>query len=240
MTGLTLITRALQLAGVVEGGESPTATEAADGLLTLNSFVEACVLRGTSLFTRTRVTKALVASQASYAIGPTAADIVRARPVQIVPGSDTATLIDTTATPDLEIPLQILTEDEWADVRQKAMTATRPEVLYYNPTVPNGTIYLWPIGTVATYSLCLYLMEPLTQVTTLATTLVFPPGYERWFRAQLAWEFCGEYGRAPSPVLVEMRREASADVRRANSRPSVMKCDPMLVGAGAMDIETGP
>lgn len=236
MTALKLITRALQLAGVVAGGETPNATEADDGLLTLNSLLESCSTRGLAVFTVTRVTHPIVASQASYTIGPSGADITRARPVTV----ETAFLLDTGASPDNETPLTVLREDQWRMLSPKDLTSTRPTCLYYNPTYPNGTLYPWPIGTDATQSLVFYLPEPLTTVTALATTISFPPGYEKWFRYQLAMEFCAEYGRPVPDIVVAMARKEEANVKRMNYKPRVLGCDPAILGQAAqMDIETG-
>lgn len=236
MTALTLVTRALQLAGVIASGETATAEESADGLLTLNSLIEEWATQGLTMFTRTRVTHSLVASQASYTIGASGADITRARPPRI----EMASMIDTTADPDLEIPVDVLSEDQWRDIGQKAQTSTRPLAIYYVPTFPLGTIFVWPVGTVATIQMVLYVPDLVDTLAALSTTLSLPPGYEKALRTNLALELCPEYGRIPSDVIVAMARESKANVKRANYRPVEMRCDLALLGsAGSINIRTG-
>ena len=65
---------------------------------------------------------------------------------------------------------------------------------------------------------------------TLATVLSFPPGYRKALRAALACELCPEYGREPSPSLVEMAKTSKADIKRANHVSVVAEYDPALVG----------
>jgi hypothetical protein len=227
MTARTLIRRSLQLLGVVSPGDTPTADESNDGLLTLNSLLESLQTQGRSIYSITRVTKAIVASQASYTIG-VGGDINRARPT----GITRASLVDTTSAPDLEMPLHVYSQDEWADVSMKDLTSTMVTGIYYNPTFPLGIIYPWPVGTVATYSLVLYLDEPIATIATLDTVLAFPPGYERMLRYKLAVDLSAEYHRTPSPEVMQIATESLAAIKRVNFRPSVLRCDPgVLTGS---------
>ena len=235
-TARTLIRRALQVLGVVAAGEQPTAQEAMDGLDTLNDLIDNLGASGLSMFTRTRVIRALVANRVAYTIGP-GGYIDRARPSSIVE----ANIIDTTVTPNDESPLDVLDDDRWRAVSQKSLTSTRPAALYYAPTFPLGTISLWPVCTVSTISLSLYLLDPISMVDSLATWIEAPPGYRKFLRYQLALELAPEYNVTPSQVVVEMARQASGDLKRANYRPTLLRCDPAVLGDGSRaNIRTGP
>lgn len=227
MTARDLLTATLRLIGVVASGETPTAAELNDGLVTLNTFISYLQTQGRTVYTFTRVTKAIVASQASYTIGA-AGEINRARPLQITKAS----VLLTSPDPDLEIPLRILAEDEWRDLSTKPLTGTLPTELYYNPTYPLGTIHLWPIGTDITVSLVLYLEEPVGTLATLDTVLSYPPGYERMLKYKMAVELAPEYQRQLDPVVVQTAAEAWAGVKRSTYRPQLLRVDAALLGGG--------
>jgi hypothetical protein len=184
----------------------------------------------------TRVTKAIVASQASYTIG-TGGNIARARPT----GITKAAVLLTAASPDLEIPIAVWSQEQWEAVSQKDLTGAQPTAIYYNPTYPLGTIHPWPIGTDTTISLVLYLEEPVTTLATLDTALAFPPGYERMLRYRLALDMSAEYHREPSPLVVQIAQESMAAIKRVNLRPALLRCDAgVLAGTGrGSDIYSG-
>lgn len=227
MTARDLITASLRILGVVASGETPTAAELNDGLVTLNTFIDYLQTQGRTVYTWTRATKAIVASQATYTIG-SAGDFNRARPTQITKAS----VLLTDPDPDLEIPLRILLEDEWRELSSKPLTGTLPSALYYNPTYPLGTIHIWPIGTDTTVSLVLYLEEPVGTLATLNTSLSYPPGYERMLKYKLAMELASEYQRQPDPLAVQIAAESWAGVKRTTHRPQLLRVDPALMGAG--------
>lgn len=235
MTARTLIQRSLQLIGAVASGETPTADESNDALLTLNSLLESFHTQDRTLYTVTRVTSAIVASQASYTIG-VSGNINRARPT----GLTQAAILMTSATPDVEVPIQVLTQQEWERIAVKDLTSALPTAIYYNPTYPLGVLYPYPIGTDITVSLVLYVKEPVTTLATLDTALAYPPGYERMLRLKLAVELAVEYGRAPQPLLVQAASDAWSAIQRANLRPVTLCVDAaLLAGARHRDIYSG-
>jgi len=236
MTVRQHLKRVLQMIGAVAAGETPTADEIADGMLTLNAMVEEWAAQGMTMYAVTRYTKVIVASQASYTIGPSGGDITAPWPYRI----ESALLRDTSADPDLEVPLNILNLQEWQALTQRATTGTWPTDLYYNASFPLGTIYLYPIGTSVDRTLVLDLPVPVSSFTDADTVISLPPGYEKTLRYNLAKELCAEYGRPVDPVVAEMAVKTMTHIKTMNERPRLLRCDPALLGRyGGYDIKSG-
>ena len=238
MTALDLLTRAMVLAGIWDAEGAHPGPEANQALISLNSLLETLRLQGLTVHTITRTTRAIIAAQASYTIG-TGGDIVVERPVRV----DRASLLLTTPDPDQERQLDVLLQAEWEAEPCKTLTGTEPQRVYYNPTYPLGTLYVWPIPTAALNSLVLYLATSITAPTALTTVLSLPPGYERMLRSNLTLDLCAEFQRPVDPNVQRMAIESLAWVKRANRRPALLRVDPALTvglrGGGSSNIRTG-
>jgi hypothetical protein len=236
MTALDLITRSHVLAGIAAVEDTLPGPDANNGLLSLNSLLESLRLQGLTVSTVTRVTKAIVSGSASYTVG-VGADIVAERPLHV----DAARLL-LASSPDIEIPLQVLLQDEWERVTAKDQTSTLPSKVYYNPTFPLGTLYVHPVATDITAELVLYLPTALTAPALLSTVLSLPPGYERMLRYNLAVDLCAEYQRPVDPNVRQIAIDALAWLKRNNVRPALLRVDPFLMGLGGggrLNIKTG-
>lgn len=224
MTARDLIAQSLRVINAVASGETPTAAEENDALVALNSLLSYMHTQGRTMYTVTRVTRAIIPSQASYTIG-TSGNINRTRPTAI----QRAAMLRTAPTPDVEIQVPVLSQAEWESISIKNLTSPLPTSVYYNPTHPLGTVHVYPIGTDASISIVLYLEEPLAPLATLTTVLVFPPGYERMLKYKLAIEIAPEYERPVSALVLEHARESWAAIQRTNVRPDVLRVDDALL-----------
>lgn len=102
---------------------------------------------------------------------------VNGTPVTPATGTITGAKLDKNA---VEIPRAILTDDAYQAIQIKGMnTATLFTDVYYNPTYPLGTIWLWPNPTTAANQLVLYLQSAFDGFADLNTLYDFPdlPGY---------------------------------------------------------------
>ena len=131
---------------------------------------------------------------------------------------DHVNLIDTSVTPETEIPLVMLTEDAWAGVVQKDITSPWPRQWYYNPTFPAGTLTFWPVPTSTTIQIALYVPTPVPQFTSLSNTFTLPPGYEEMIVTNLAVRLCPSYAKTPSPILLKLAADSMAKVKKVNRR----------------------
>lgn len=144
-----------------------------------------------------------------------------ARPVFI----DHVNVVDLTQDPAIEYPMTQLTEDAWAGVVQKDMTTTRPMAWYYNPTFPGGTLTVWPVPSVSTMALAVYVLKQVPKFEALTDTFTLPQGYERMLITNLALELCPSYEKTPHPILVKNARESMAAVKTVNRRPADLQME---------------
>jgi hypothetical protein len=226
------VTDALKKLGVLEASETPSSADMELGFDRLNDMIDAWALEPLTIHALLRTTKTLAASTASYTIG-TGGSINIVRPVRIDNGM--AKLIqDTTATYPIEVPITVLTDQEWRALPQKTATGTAPTRIYYDhkEAAGLGTIYVYPIPTVGTTQLVLYTPLAITEFAAQSTNYTFAPGYRRAILHNLAIELAPDF---TAPVSEDIRRiatEAKAWIKRANYRPVELSMDPAIVGRG--------
>jgi hypothetical protein len=59
-------------------------------------------------------------------------------------------------------------------------------------------------------------VETLTEVSSVATDMYFPPGYLRAFRYNLACELAPEFGVEPSPQVQRIAMSSKRNIKRIN------------------------
>lgn len=219
-----IIETALRTIGVLAAGEDLGGSEGDDALDTLNRMLNSWRNESLMAFSIDRAGPfSLVASTQSYTIG-TSATFNVTRPVKI----EKASLRYEPNGADLELPIDVITKDEWQEIVDKTLESTIPYKLYYQPDVANGTIWLWPIPSTATHTLILYVWNPLDALAGLTTDLTFPPGYEEAILYNLVLRLSPEYGKSPDPIVLELARESKANIKTINRRVVYLKVDPLL------------
>jgi hypothetical protein len=208
-TALSLITDALKELGVLETGESPEAQDAADCLRRMDRMIDGWALdSGTALVDMT-LSAALVASQASYTVGP-GGDFSGQRPPAILRAWVKSGTQD--------IPVRVLTEPEYDRIPVKSTTSTYPQAVFYDPQQTLGVLYPWPVAT-GTNVLYLRFRAYLSQFGALSTSAVLPPGYWDAIVLNLAVAssaFFGTVARQRAMELVKPAEDALYKVQRAN------------------------
>lgn len=235
MTGRDVISASLKLIGALAPGESLAANEATDGLATLNRMIGSWSNEKLTIFAKVREEFTLTANDGIYSMG-SGADFNTTRPQFI----ENATIEDQSVSPTVEYPLRILrSQDEWAGVAIKDLTSTYPQYLYAEGTFPNETINLWPVPTAAN-KLVLYTLKPLTEISTLDTSLSFPPGYEEALVFNLALRLAPEYGRIARADVIAIATEGKAAIKRTNDKPRFLRIDGIPAAKGSsFNIHTG-
>jgi hypothetical protein len=127
------------------------------------------------------------------------------RPVKIL----SASAIINNTTPPVLAPISIETNQWWAGVTLPGISSMYPTNLFYNPTFPNGTLYLWPISNTA-FGLRLETWVQILQFDSITdpvggpqSSTTVPPGY----RAAMMLSLAEMLGGTPSPSL---RADAAA------------------------------
>lgn len=204
-----IVDRAGRLISVVNSGESLTPDESADAAMALNAMTDSWRNERLMAYSMQEEAVPMSSAQASYSIGPTGADLVTTRPVEI----ETAYILYQ----NISYPVRIINEEQYALLPAKATASTWPSHINYLPTMPNGTIRVYPVPN-ASSSLQIITRVPLSSLA-LADTIVLPPGWEEALASNLALIIAPEFQVQPSPLVQAMAANSKANIKRANSRP---------------------
>lgn len=220
---IDIITRAMKMAGIAASGEAPSPEDSADGLEILNGMIDAWGTDRLFIYNVTIASYPLISGQQDYTIGPTGANFTAPRPSTI----ENANIVITTNSPETRIPLYLMDDDDWMDIRVRQIGPTLPSALYYSRDYPNGTLRLYPLPTTG-LSLEIETWTQLSQFPDLTTVFSFPPGYYEAVYQNLALRFCTpEYGidQAPASIAV-LAQDSRARIESLNcTPPSQMTCD---------------
>lgn len=220
-TAQELIEGSLRSIGQLEQGETPSAETLADALTVFNELIDSWSTERLSVFAMQDQTFTWTANNTSRTVGPTG-DFVGTRPVVVDPS--TYYIVN-----NISYPLMLLNVDQYDAIALKSVTSSLPQCLYVNMTMPDATMYIYPVPS-ASFELHLKSVLELTQPATLATEMVIPPGYQRAFRSNLAVEEASEFG-IEVPQQVKRTAELSKrNIKRINNPDLLMQMPYSLVG----------
>jgi hypothetical protein len=170
----------------------------------------------------------LTPSLLPHTIGPTGATFsATIRPVSI----DGAYLILNTSSPAVNLPITVRDVAWWREQTVPDLTSSVPTDLYYEPTFPNGSLYFWPVPTVA-YGVGLQARVLLDDTITLDQSFNLPPGYQDATTLTLAEMLVTTFGRDMPPLLPKEARDSRARVFANNDQtPRLMTADYGMQGA---------
>jgi len=232
-SGLTtvgdLIAVAFRIAGLMQApGQTLAPAEAAEGLQVLNDWLDWLKIDRLAVYAIERTLFTLVPNHGAYAIGFGAgADIAAERPVRI----DRASFVFTNVTPNIEVPLEVLNEQEWQALSPKSLTSATPTKLYYESSFPNGIVNLWAVPNVA-YQMALYLWQSVNQFLTVNDPLVVVPGYTLAMEYNLAVQLAERYPERQRIAQSSVERAISsyAMIKRANAPVLLAQCESGALG----------
>ncbi len=222
-----IIQSSLRLIGVLASGESPSSSEASDGLTVLNEMIDSWSIQNLLVPNKTMETFPFVSNQQTYTMGP-GGNFNTTRPLSII----RANIEFTSSSPYAEIPMEILTFEQYAGIILKTITSDFPLYLYSDNANPLTNINVWPVPTNSANNIVLYTWKPLSDLASLTTTPTLPPGYERALRYNLAVELSAEYGKQLSPLVISIAQESKAEIKRMNHRPRFLQVDNAVRASG--------
>jgi hypothetical protein len=216
---LSVITNALIEAEWLAQGEQPEAQDAQFVLGKINDELDQWAAderyvyaKGFQLFT-------LVPELSPHTIGPAtgATFTLPSRPVRI----DGCTIViansDGTST---DIPIDCTRDaDWWNSVRIKDLESQIPTDLYYEPDVPNGSLYFWPVPNF-NYGARLEWWQIVQQFLTVQDPLVLPPAYRKAITLTIAEQLSGP--RSQDQKLAANAAAARAAIWQNNAQSPSM------------------
>jgi hypothetical protein len=218
-----IIYGALRLIGQLAEGEVPSADTAQDALAAMNMMIDSWSTERLAVYATQDQTFTWPAGQATRTLGPTG-DFVGLRPVQL---NDATYYVDPQG---LSFMPAIINEAEYNAIVLKTVTSTYPQVIYAEATNPNATYTVYPVPTQAMVWHFISVLE-LSQPATLGTELVFPPGYLRAFRYNLACELAPEFGVEPSPQVTRVAMVSKRNLKRINNPGDIMAMPSGIMGS---------
>lgn len=227
-----IITSSMRLIGAVATGEPPQASELVDGLASLNRMLDRWSTESLFVYANVIETFSLVGGQQVYTMGPTG-NFDTTRPTMIE-RAGVATSVD------VEIPIEIVNQDQWASITVKNTQSTFPTKLYPVGTFPLETLNVWPMPS-ASANLVIYSRKPLSSFASINAAFSLPPGYEDAVMYSLALRLAPEYGKVIDQALIIEAMESKEAIRRLNIKPIYMDSDSGGIGSGrrSFNIITG-
>lgn len=230
------MTDALTELGQIQPGVTPNPDKLAFAMGSLNRFLDQMNTQGHFIFTirseRFNLfakTPPISGQPISYSIGPTG-DFISARPLGQGPGNGikNANIVLLGNTPQVRVPLYILDDDQWADIRVEVIPTTIPIALYNDGSLPNSNLFLWGQPTQAN-DLELWTRQQFTAFATIADDLEYPPGYADAIVLTMAERLSGPLRVPIPPDLPRRAREARANAKSLNTASPLLTSDMPLV-----------
>lgn len=208
-TALQLINRAAELIGYKDPDETLSGNDAVNFLGVLNGMVGTWNTQRLYIPATSVVSANVSASPVSIGTSQT---LATSRPVRIEEGYIRQDGID--------YPLKWITAAEYDAIPNKSDSSTIPTYAYYQPSVPNGSIYLWPVPS-TTISLHVRVMTQLSEFADTATDYNLGAGYKRALEYSLAEELAP--GRRPlDPQIARMGFNARRSIKLLNWEPVIL------------------
>ena len=227
MNAQQITSAALRVIGSLASGETPTNAEAQDALSILNMQMDSWNAERLAIFTVASQAFTFTPNQQAYTVGA-GANFNIPRPPRI---EKISTILLTNPAQPLELPLQMLTFEQWQQVPVKAVPSTIPTMVYDDGGFPYRTLSFWPIPTQANQAV-LYFWTALTQFADLVTDYTFPPGYFEAIKYQLAMRLYPEFGRPVDPAIERIAIEALERIKSFNVPILPLGVDPALQSRG--------
>lgn len=178
----TIITSALRKLGVIELGETPDVNTVTNSAQALNLMIKQWATDGIKLWTVVEYSLPLVTSQTSYTVGPAVTNnLVADKPMKLIQ----AWIRNTSVTPNIDTPLQIISQQEYNILGSKGSTGIANSI-YLNPGVVSSTVYtyLTPDTNTATNYVIHMVVQIQIQDVLLSTDI--PDFPNEWMNA-LVW-----------------------------------------------------
>ena len=217
------IVGALRLLGVLAEGETPSSETANDARFALQQMIDSWDTERLAVFSTQDQVFNWPSGERERSLGPTG-DFVGLRPVLL----DDSTYFRDPQT-NVSYGIKFINQQQYNGIAVKTVTSTYPQVIFTNMTYPNIEMVVYPVP-LRLLEWHFISVEKLTQPATLATTILFPPGYLRAFRYNLACELAPEFGVEPSAQVQRIAMYSKRNLKRINNPDDIMALPYSIVG----------
>ena len=210
-TAATIISDALIEIGAQGAADTTPAEDRAFCLRKLNQIAQRWSNSPLAVPVLTEISVPMTGAQ-SYTIGPTGV-VVAARPIKAM----SATAIDSSG---FESIVMLYARKDWDAIWNKNANGGPPDVAWYQPSTPNGVLYVYPKTTGYTIKLdCLAL---LASFPSAATAIDLPEGYETALTLTLADDIAAAFGKQTTQDTRRRCAAAMAAIKATNTELSYL------------------
>jgi hypothetical protein len=146
-TVLDIITDSFIEIGACPPGEQPGPDEAQWGFRKLNYLMDTWQALKSKVFSYQYIVETLVAGLSPHTIGPSGVATFNTAPFPRPVRLESAALLLNTSDPTglVDLPMNIRDHAWWALQQVKAIETNVPTDVYYDPTMPDGSLFFWPV-----------------------------------------------------------------------------------------------
>lgn len=213
-----LIDYSLRLSGILGVGQTPLQQDEDDAQRAMVMMMAQWQRRRWLVFRLNELAVRVNSWQATYTIGPSGDLVMDHRPATV----DTALMRQTSGLGlpgsfPIDYPLQrIRSREAWNEIPFKRL-GSWPARYYYDPTLPNGTLYVWPIPIQSFFELHVSVPTSIDNVPPEQEIYdIMPPEAEEAIAYNLACRLRANYALPPRQDLVALALTALNTMRVAN------------------------
>lgn len=210
LTATKLIELAYQEIGDTPIGQGIPGELLTYGMDKLNILLKHLRNLGVHLYIRTNISFAPVNAQFKYTIGPSGANVTAPRPFNLIDAYYRKT------SDKINQPLAILTRDQYFGQTARESTSNTSERItqvFYDPTLTNGELYVYPIPNAtaaSSYTIELYVLRQFDDIDAPSDDIQIPPHMYRAVLLQLAYDLS-----LPARLSMHERATLNRDADRA-------------------------
>lgn len=228
-TGADIIKDALFYAGITGQGIDPSGEDTASAKRICNDMLSEWSARRWLIYSL--LDNSIVCDgRVSYTVGPGGAIPLAARPDR-VEFAYIRLLQPQSPTLRTDYPLeQLLAREDYSRISLKQM-ASFPYYFFYDPSLPTGNIYPWPIPN-NQYELHILTRVVLPRLDVLGDELIFPEGYEGALKWNLARRIRAAYRYPPNAEINALAANGINVISSNNFAVPMLQVPRELTGGG--------
>lgn len=215
-----LLYAGLRIAGVTTGaGRAASPEQMADAFSSLNRMLSSWNVERSNIYTISISAYQLIGGQHVYTIP---GDFDGPRPVNI----DRAAVL--LGDSPLRLPVKILTDQEWSQIKLQNLTGSFPTKLYADGSFPQCNLYVWPAPSMPC-QLELYTWQAFAQLYAQDDPIRYPDGYEEAITYNLAMRLAAMFRTQLTPEAIAIAKDSLARIKSHNVPSPLMSCDPAIM-----------
>jgi hypothetical protein len=232
ITALDIINSAMRLIGVLAAGEQLAGQDANTGLSILNQMVDSWQIERLMIYAILRNVYTLTPGTQTYTLGGTVVNSTNLDVLRYTKIDRYGILSFSNPSQPLELPLDYLTEVEWAAIPVKAIQSALPTKIYDDNAFPARNLNVFPVPN-GSYAVAIiaYAWTPIGQFLSFSQQYTFPPGYLKALRYNLAVDLAAEWPGDPAnfPLIMKIAMESKAMIKSNNVTPQPMACEQVVL-----------